>query len=202
MTKNENQPTIEPERYQYAVAAAQFLNSKDAPAAKKCLEKLAQDMNLDSDAQAGLVWNVSNDTDGWAKAVNTYTHKYQQVLEAKTVGALFDRYGSFFKKYLNEEEMKVAKNSFDAFENVEYASIVKAVEKAEEILQSETGNFTKEQKESAEKIKEKYSKISSTITEFELLKLQSLMLPIKEGSIKDKVKERFKVGEAKQEKKK
>lgn len=190
----EKKITIEPERYQHALAAAQFIEQENSNSARKCLEKLTKDMGIvpGSDAYLGLVWNVSEDSKGWMNAINIYASKYHELFGAKTVSSLFDKYDDSLKKYLDKDEMIIAKEIFDSFKDEKYGDIQKKVVKAEETIKSKTGNFSEDQKKAAQKVIEKYAPIVNTINGFQSLKIQSLMLPANEESMKDNLKEMFK----------
>ncbi len=192
----------EPERYQYAAAAAQFLQGKDIGSTRKCLDKLLVDMDAtNDDVKAGMVWNAYPDNpqktaEGIARGVDIYSGKYKDALGKKTINEMFERYSPEFEKYLTEEEREVAKSVFNKLGDKSYESVSEQVAQLQEIIGSKTKKYSKEDKESAQKeLDEKYADIFNTIQEYESLRMNKLMAPIREATIGDNVKERFKVKE-------
>jgi hypothetical protein len=196
----------EPERYQYAAAAAQFLQQKDITSTRKSLDKLLVDMGAtDEDVKAGMVWNAYSDDprkmiEGTSVGVKIYSGKYQDALGKKTMKEMFKRYSAEFGKYLGEAEIEKAKSAFDKLGDKTYEFVLEQVAELQETIQSKTKKYSKEEKEKAQKeLEEKYADLFETIQEFEELRIAKLMAPIREATIKDNVKERYEVKEEKKE---
>jgi hypothetical protein len=208
MALDDKTKDYEPDRYQYAAAAAQFLQGKDITSTKKSLDKLLVDgMGVtDSDAQLGMVWNAYSDNpqkmaEGIARGVQIYSGKYQEALGKKTINEMFERYSTEFDKYLEGAEIEKAKSVFSKLGDKNYEFILEQASQLQEIIQSKTKKYSQEEKEKAQKeLEEKYADIIETIQEFEELRLAKLMAPIRESTIKDNVKERYAVKEKEQEK--
>ena len=198
--------SYEPERYRYAIVAAEFMEKKDVNSARKSLDKLMIDMGAtDKDVQEGMVWNAYGNSpsqemmQGIKRGIDIYASKYQGILGNKTINEMFERYMPEFDKYLAEEEKAKAKETFAKLGDKKYDAVSKEVRKNMKIIQDQ--DSTEDEKKKAQKELEKYADVYSTIQEFEELRISRLMPSIREGTIKINVQERYKV-EKKEEGKK
>jgi len=192
----------EPERYRYAAAAAQFLQGKDTDSTRKSLDKLLVDMGAtDEDIKAGMVWNAYQGNpqkmaEGIARGVDIYSGKYQEALGKKTINEMFERYSPEFDKYLTPEKKERAKSVFGVLGDKSYESVLDQVAQLMEIITSKSKKYSDKDKEKAQKqLEEKYADVIGTIKEFEELRMNKLMAPIRESTIKDNVNSRFEVEE-------
>lgn len=200
----EKTKSYEPERYQYAAAAAQFLQRKDITSAAKSLDKMLEDVHVTEDIKKGMIWNVYNGIDpekaaeGLTLGVQIYAGMHQEALGKKTINEMFERYTPEFDKYLTPEQKEKAKSVFGKLGDKTYAAISGEVRKLLNVIEDEKGTFSHEEKEKAQKeFDSKYADIFGTIQEYEELRISRLMPSIREGTIKGNVNRRFKVEEKK-----
>lgn len=198
--------SYEPERYRYAIAAAEFMEKKDVNSARKCLDSLMIDMGAtEKDVQEGMVWNAYGDSpsqemmQGIQRGIQIYASKYQGLFGSKTINEMFERYMPEFNNYLAEEEKAKAKEVFAKLGDKKYDAVAKEVRKNMKIIQDQ--DSTEDEKKEAQKEIEKYSDVFNTIQQFEELRISKLMPSIREGTIKKDIKDRYKVEKKEEEKK-
>ncbi len=182
---------FEPERYNYAVAALQFLAQKKIRAAGNSLEAMADVMEVPKDAK-GLMRAAFTDPKYMQASIEEYSEEYNKMLGIKTVRSLLERYQAELGEYLEDEERANAIEAFTNYGNMLYSDIVKEVVQADEVINSPTGRWSEEEKKEAKKTREKYGVIYDTVQEYESLRIQPLMFPILKSTIKGSQKERFK----------
>jgi len=198
----EKTKSYEPERYQYAQAAAQFLQRKDVTSAAKSLDKLLESIPVPDDVKKGMIWNVYKNIDprktaeGVAIGTQIYAGMYQEALGKKTINEMFERYSTEFDKYLTPDEKEKAQSVFGKLGDKTYASISKEVKKLMKIINDEEEDEEARQKAQKD-FENKYADVFSTIQEYEELRIGKLMPSIRESTIKENVNRRFKVEEKK-----
>ncbi|MAG78995.1 hypothetical protein CMI40_01315 [Candidatus Pacearchaeota archaeon] len=178
----------EPERYQYASVAAQFLKNKDVKSAGKSLEKMAIEGGMSEDLLPLMKGTTTNPREV-EDAIEDYNGRYEKLLGKKNITYMFDKYEPIFTDYLGEDNKNILKEDFDKIKKETYGDVQNKFEKAMEIIESETGNFSEEQKEEAVKILKKYGEVYSIIKQFNQLYIEDLMKPISKKTIRGNFEE-------------
>jgi len=186
---NEQTPQTNYDQFRYALVGARALERKNTPLAETSLEKLAGEMGiLDSSAKKAFARSYPTDK-ARSDAMNIYSSYYLQGLQKLTVSDIYSRSSDYYEKYFGDQTENILKE----FGDETFEDISKKVEKANEIVKSETGNFTKKKKEEAKKTLEKYGLIYNCIAGIELdRKISELSIPLEEESMRNSFSEKYK----------
>lgn len=186
------------EMYKYAAAAANFFQAKDINSTRKCLDHLMKDINpkLTDEEKKGFVWNAYTDPKaiiaGVQKGVEIYNTDYKNVLESKTINEMFERYSPEFDKNLSEKEKEKAKEAFAKLGDKKYSEILEGAALLQEIINSKTTRYKKEEKEKAQKeFDKKYAPVLSAIQGYEELRINQLMSEMRKETIFENIKGYF-----------
>lgn len=149
--------------FAYGGVAGKFLMNEDLDGSQISLEKLASDMKIDKDSKlAGFLQGTYASEKGIQTASTVYANIYQTSIGKSTIGNLWSFYGESAKKYLGDLKSK-ADEEIAKIAGTEYEKIRDKYLAAQEIFKSKTNNFSKEQKENAEKDMKKYAKAVNTL---------------------------------------
>lgn len=121
--------------------------------------------------------------------ISVYAGKYQKALNGAKLRELRVLYDSLFKKYYYEDNLPKVNEDFNS--NETYGDFIKRYEKVAETAKSETDNWSKEQKEQAQKDLEKLNKIADPLIEFEKRELNYLRDPIDDESLTKRLNARY-----------
>ena len=172
------------EKYKYAGVAALALQNQDKVGAAKSLEYLLKDWGVEEklDRQTLLTSILKSDT------IPLYANRYAETLKKISVSELFDHYSNYIKNIIGDCKDKLISD----FGGETYGNIEDKIRAAKEIKESETTNFSEEQKNEAEETLKKYSVIYNPIMRIQERALTELYNPIQDESIRDYIKEYYK----------
>jgi hypothetical protein len=183
---------IDPNRYQYGAVADAFVEAKDYHSAGKSLEALAKSLKPDQDITEIFVGPAMRHQETVRESSEIANKKYNDALEALTMPEMFTRYSGALEKRLGKDSQEYtnAKELFENYGDKTYGSIKKKIASLKERKDSETDNFTQEEKDKAkEEYEKKYSDIEKLITLLEGAQVNQLSSPIRDQSITELIKE-------------
>ncbi|MEK6906787.1 MAG: hypothetical protein AABW81_04150 [Nanoarchaeota archaeon] len=171
-------------KYEFGNVAIRALSQDDISTSVGALKQLASDFGNGADYEAFVDYTLSSE-DGIKKASSVYGKKFREVIEGIQIGDLYGkRYNSILTSYLSGDNLSKAEKVLTDFKENTYGSIVKKYSQAEEILKSNTGNFTEDQKIEAKKTKDKYKSIVSLLNLLETAKYEELRPKAVKNSLK------------------
>lgn len=173
--------------FAYGAVAGNAIANKDFERAGSSLEKLIVDMELDSKKISGLQAAATETSQTITTASKVYAGIYQKAMGGLTISNLWNFYGEYADKYLGDLKGK-AGEEMEKFKDIEFGKIMKKYFSAKEKVESETDNFSKEDKEKAGKELEKYKKVVATLSTLGEAYLDKYENGVTEQSRKDLLK--------------
>lgn len=152
--------------YAYGAVAGRALIEKDMGRANVSLDKLVTEMFGKDSRLDGLLAGIYSSEEASKTASQIYANKYQSALEKTKVSNLWNFYSEQADKYIGDLKANASKE-IEKFRDLEFGKIKSKYFAASEIVKSNTTNFTKEQKENAEKDMKKYEKFVLTMQTLE-----------------------------------
>lgn len=109
------------------------------------------------------------------EVLKDFAERYQEEMNALTIGNLMDFYQSTIDKYFDRETFSKLRNDFGKFLGEKYGDITRKIDHASYILKGvEKGYQPKEEKENAEKVIGQYQKVIAFIKFLEDIKFEKL----------------------------
>lgn len=176
-------------QFRYATVAARAFKNKDVATSQSALEKLALEMGIVNEkAQEKFGQSYSSSEEALQHAIGTYSSGYYEGLEKQTVTDLFSNYETYFKRYIGGKKEDVLAE----FGEETFGDIEKKVKGAVEIMESDTDNFSEDDKKKAKKTLEKYGLIRRVLMKVEEEKISELYTPLEQDTIQKSFEERYK----------
>jgi hypothetical protein len=147
------------------------------PYVQKSLEYILKDANIKDP------WIVQTVTDPEVlrKTIANQLSTYNQFKEKQTIGDLITYYNDDLTKYLGDN-FENANKELSGFSNLKMSEILREIDEANYIIKGgKLGKSTKEQVEEAEKIAEKYEKITNTFEILQSLRYGKFRTRVEEG---------------------
>lgn len=173
----------------YATVAGEYLKrGRDGvPYTKKSLEYILNDANINDP----WILKTVTDPEVLRKTVANQLDTYNQFKERQTIGDLVSYYNTDLTKYLGDN-FESASAELKEFEKEKYADIERKIAEADYIIKGgKLGKNTKEEVEKAQKIKEKYEKVTSTFDILQSLKYGKFRTRVEEGVAVDVLNEMY-----------
>jgi hypothetical protein len=146
--------------------AGKALAQEDFGRASTSLDKLVTEMFGKDSRLDGLLAGIYSSEEASKTASQVYSNKYQTALGKTKTSNLWSFYSEQADKYLGDLKSK-ASEEIEKFKDMEFGKVRDKYFASVEIVKSKTNNFTKEQKESAEKDVKKYEKFILTMQTLE-----------------------------------
>ena len=170
------------DRYSPILTIQQAAKEKNNTAVIESTEYFLRNLGI-SEEDAKLLMPTA--LEGLEKLVNGFIPKFGKVLGSAKLSDLRNYYSDSFEKFYTKENLSKVDEIFDSSDT--YESIAKKHAKAKEIVESNTGNFSDEQKEKAEKDLKKLERIVVPLDEFMKLKVEKAMEPYRTKSLKEEM---------------
>ena len=149
--------------FAYGAIAGKALVEENFDSANTSLEKLSSHMKWDTNRDLeGLLKATFSNEESIKTAATIYSNRYMVSKQKTTVENLWKFYDEYATKMLGDLKSN-AQTEIDKFKDSEYGKLMEKYLSATEIVKSKTSNFTKEQKEKAQKDMEKYDKVVKTL---------------------------------------
>lgn len=119
-------------RYQNALLAGHLVQGgkRDSPFVKPALDKLLGDLGDDAQRAA----SIAIERGGAEQIIQTYSEKFDEVLNAGRMDSLYTHYSDVLTSYLSADDTKKAEAEFMKFRGTTYQNIQDDLTKADTIL--------------------------------------------------------------------
>lgn len=154
-------------RYRPIGLANEFAESGDQGGLEKTLGSVLRNIEIKEEEIEDLSKTLNPEN-----FMKVYSGKYQKALFSQKLRDLRKLYSGLFEELYTKENLAKVDELFDS--NVTYEEFMEKYAKVGEIAKSKTDNFTKEQKEKAQKDLKELNKIAFPLQKFERLELDGL----------------------------
>lgn len=148
----------------------------------------------------GILRAIKSSEQGVANFVNHCAEQYQENLNNTKVSELRNLYDDWFKKFYTPENLVKVDEEFKLEDT--YIELKKKYDKENEIVKSETGNFSEEQKKAAKEKADKLERIILPIEQFEIKEIEKIKGPVSDDSLKQRLNAHYEEKKKEEEKSK